>query len=111
MVDTIGNFLDRLRNSADTLDVIERQKVLRLVVKEILVHNETIKIKHSIPVTRAAKPSGPSGGGNVPSYLLCSGSHFATFGEYLPALRLGPMGEMVARSARAWRSLYRAVCG
>jgi site-specific DNA recombinase len=60
LADNIGNFLERLRGNADTLDVIERQKILRLVVKEILVHKETIKIKHSIPITSPRAPSGPS---------------------------------------------------
>lgn len=86
LADNIGNFLERLRSTANTLDVVERQKVLRLVVKEILVHKETIKIKHSIPVTRSTKPSVPSGGENVPSYLLCSGSGQSFIGQPLYAL-------------------------
>jgi site-specific DNA recombinase len=86
LADNIGNFLERLRGNADTLDVIERQKILRLVVKEILVHKETIKIKHSIPITSPRAPSGPSVKENVPSYLLRSGSHFAVAGEHLLAL-------------------------
>ncbi len=75
LADNIENFLERLRCNADTLDVIERQKILRLVVKEILVHKETIKVRHSIPITGATAPSGPSERENVPSYLLRSGSH------------------------------------
>ena len=74
LAENIESFLARLRNTADTLDVIERQKILRLVVKEILIHKEAIKIRHSIPIRSTVPPSGSSGKENAPSYLLCSGS-------------------------------------
>jgi site-specific DNA recombinase len=86
LADNIGNFLQRLRSTADTLDVIERQKILRLVVKEILVYKDTIKIKHSIPITGATRPSEPCIKANLPSYLLRSGSHFSAFGKCIPPL-------------------------
>ena len=50
-------FLARLRSSAEALDIIERQRVARLFVKEILVGDDRIIIRHSIPL-----PSGSSGG-------------------------------------------------
>ena len=53
----------------------ERQKVLRLVVKEVLVYPKTIKIKHSIPISKPHTPPGPSGAPELPSYLLRSCSH------------------------------------
>ena len=37
-----------------------RQQILRLLVKEILVGNDTITIRHSLPIT----PSGSSGSGS-----------------------------------------------
>ncbi|MFA4837037.1 MAG: recombinase family protein [Dehalococcoidia bacterium] len=82
LADNIESFLERLRSAADTLDVIERQKILRLVVKEILIHKETIKIRHSIPITSTTAPSGPSGRENTPSYLLRSRSRFPYPGKY-----------------------------
>jgi len=93
LADNIGIFLERLRSTAETLDVIEQQKILRLVVKEILVYKEAIKIKHSIPITSAKKPSEPSGRDNVPTYLLRLGSHNPTLrgpfvtDRYTPILR------------------------
>ena len=45
------SFRERLSN-AETLDVIERQKVLRSLVKEVLVGDEEITIRHSIPIRR-----------------------------------------------------------
>jgi site-specific DNA recombinase len=83
LAENIEGFLERLRSTADTLDVIERQKILRLLVKEIVIYKETIKIKHSIPVTCAA-PSGTSGGEGMPSYLLRSWSHFTIAQQSVP---------------------------
>ncbi|MBW2067147.1 MAG: recombinase family protein [Deltaproteobacteria bacterium] len=78
LADTIETFLGRLRATAETLSVTERQKILHLVVKEILVYPEKIKIKHSIPVSRSNSPVGSSGTSEMPGYLLRSGSHHPT---------------------------------
>lgn len=48
LVETLDDFHTRLRERAATLNVTERQKVLRLLVKDILVGRETITIRHSI---------------------------------------------------------------
>ncbi|NTV58497.1 MAG: recombinase family protein [Deltaproteobacteria bacterium] len=73
---TMESFLARLRRTAETLDVQERQKVLRLVVKEVLVDRETIRIKHSIPVTEGNGPQSKlSPASSAPGYLLRSWSH------------------------------------
>jgi site-specific DNA recombinase len=90
LAETLSAFLTRLRAAADTLDVQQRQRIVRLLVKEILVGGDAIVIRHSIPVT-----SGPtdrndgastSGGG---SYLLRSGSGLASARKHLPAPRAG----------------------
>ena len=54
LAETLSVFLTRLRASAETLDIVERQRIVRLVVKEVLVNDDTIVIRHCIPV-----PSGP----------------------------------------------------
>jgi site-specific DNA recombinase len=87
LANTIETFLERLRATAETLSVTQRQTVLRLVVKEILVHPETIKIKHSIPVSRPNTPLESSGKSKMPSYLLCSGSHPSTLRRAFVATR------------------------
>lgn len=71
VVGNLEEFLNHLRQSAQTLHVKERQRILRLVVKEILVGPDTLTIKHSIPVSR------PSGGPESPSYVLRGWSHIA----------------------------------
>jgi site-specific DNA recombinase len=83
LVETLGEFRGRLRARADSLIVGERQKILRLLVKEILVGKETITIRHSIPTRHSgAGPNGSPGPAPVllsepssGSYLLRSGSH------------------------------------
>src|SRR5215471_21444047 len=73
LAETLIAFLARLRSAAETLSVIERQKIVRLLVKDVLVGEDTITIRHSIPIPSGSSPnegSGSSVGGN---YLLCKG--------------------------------------
>ena len=51
IAETLEAFRDRLRTSAETLDAIERQKVLRSLVTEVLVGDGEITIRHPIPMT------------------------------------------------------------
>ena len=86
LAETLSDFRHKLRARADTLDVVERQKILRLVVKEILVGSNAIRIRHSIPVsgsgpgtsgtgTPAPTADLPESGSRSGSYLLRTGSH------------------------------------
>ncbi len=80
LAETLTAFLARLRSAAETLSVIERQRIVRLLVKDVLVGEDTITIRHSIPI-----PSGPlQNGGSEPSdgqnYLLCKERGF-TFAQ------------------------------
>ena len=64
LAETLASFLGRLRSAADTLDVMERQRIVRLVVKDILIGDDTIVIRHCIPVGSASPPDSgqpPSG--------------------------------------------------
>jgi site-specific DNA recombinase len=95
LAETLTAFLARLRSAADTLDVIERQRIVRLVVKDILIGDDSIVIRHCIPVglesppdTGPATPSGRQRAAGAQSYLLRSGSSFAAFGEPVSALHL-----------------------
>ena len=69
LVGNLQDFLSRLRQSAQTLHVKDRQRILRLVVKEILVGPDTLTIEHSIPA------SSPSENPEGPSYVLRGWSH------------------------------------
>ena len=112
LAETLTAFLARLRSSAETLDIIERQRVVRLLVKEILVSDDRIVIRHSIPL-----PAGPSGshhpssiGGystsaSGKSYLLRSGSDQPAPCKPVPALcvRCLDVARLSAHSVRAVR--------
>src|ERR1039457_784056 len=76
LAETLTAFLARLHGAADTLSITERQRIVRLVVKDVLIGDDTITIRHSIPVLL-----GPPQGGSLPpsqtagpNYLLCKGS-------------------------------------
>ena len=50
LAEDLESFLARLRDTAETATIEDRQKVLRSVVKEVLVGPERVVIRHSIPV-------------------------------------------------------------
>ena len=54
LADNLEDFLRGLRDRAATASVAERQRVLRLLVKEVLVGPDKITIRHSIPVRHNA---------------------------------------------------------
>ena len=58
LADDLEGFLAGLQHSADTSDLPERQRVLRLLVKDVLVGPEKITIRHRIPVREHTPTSG-----------------------------------------------------
>src|SRR6202140_1944495 len=77
LAETLAAFLGRLRSTADILDIMERQRIVRLVVKEVLIGDDNIVIRHSIPIASTPPASGgppaPSRSAGTPngqSYLL-----------------------------------------
>jgi site-specific DNA recombinase len=94
LAETLSMFLGRLRVAADTLDMLARQRIVRLVVKEVLVADDTIVIRHCIPVP-SPPPNGsspaPDASDNLAdnrSYLLRTGRDQSAAGQSLPALRV-----------------------
>jgi site-specific DNA recombinase len=79
LAENLTAFLTRLHGAADTLSITERQRIVRLVVKDVLIGDDTITIRHSISVPQ----QGPPQDGNLPpcgtdgrNYLLCKGSDY-----------------------------------
>jgi DNA invertase Pin-like site-specific DNA recombinase len=66
LAEDLEGFLGRLRHTATTASVPERQRVLRLLVKEVLIGPERVVIRHRIPVTNPEP---------APGYLLRGRSH------------------------------------
>jgi site-specific DNA recombinase len=93
LAETLTGFRTKLRARAETLDARERQQILRLIVKEVLVSSDTITLRHSIPVpqsgpgsTRASALSA-SGVKLNPGYLLRTRSQEAFLRYYAFRLR------------------------
>ncbi|HEY7446177.1 MAG TPA: recombinase family protein [Vicinamibacterales bacterium] len=66
LVETLGDFRSRLRANAGSLTVKDRQTIMRLLVKEVLVDRDTLTIRHSIPVPDSGPE--PNGGGHQPGH-------------------------------------------
>ena len=86
----LESFLTRLRTSAATATVQDRQRVLRLLVKDILIGPEKITIRHRIPARAGtaspsrhdAKPD--TEGDHAPGYPLRWGRGVAAAGQHRP---------------------------
>src|SRR4030095_4419850 len=73
---SLSGFLGRLRQSAQSLSVTERQKVVRLLIKEIVVEvDNRITIRHCLPLMGGVRNAS---GGKVDCYPLCTGSNHTT---------------------------------
>ena len=52
---TLEKFAESLDNSSATLSIEEKQKVVRALIHEIVIQEDSIQIKHCIPVTKEPK--------------------------------------------------------
>ena len=76
LAENAEDFLTRLNASAATATVPDRQRVLRLLVKDILIGPDKITIRHRIPVqhaSRAHRDKPDTEDGHAPGYPLCWG--------------------------------------
>ena len=110
LADNLDRFLAQLRDKADVSSVEERQRVLRLVVKDILIGPDKITIRHRIPVRddanaghsdSQAEPAAE--GDHSPSYPLRWGRGLPAAGQHLPAPAGPGMVEWPARCPGALR--------
>jgi len=97
LAENLAGFGSKLRVRAEALDIAVRQQILRLLVKEVLVGNDTVTLRHSIPIPQSGPgPSGtpiPSaavtGSTPNPGYLLRSGSLYAAIRLFRGGQSLG----------------------
>ena len=91
LAETLTSFLERLRANGRHLDVAERQRITRLLVKEVVVGDNSITIRHSIPVATPTPPPGHESGGRshgatsppvTGSYLLRPWRALAAAGQH-----------------------------
>ena len=100
LAETANRFLARLRSSADNLEVIDKQRIVRMLVKEVLVSEEKIVIRHSIPLPDSPggepKPSnGDKNGEKSQSCLLRKWGHHSA----LRCARLGASEDALVEHA------------
>ena len=103
LAETLTAFLARLRSAAETLSVIERQRIVRLLVKDVLLGEDTITIRHSIPISSGPPQNGGSESPDGQNYLLCKGRAVAA------AIRR-PADRSGSRTGKAWAQLL-PLCG
>ena len=80
LADTLDGFLGRLADGLDQLNLEEQQRILRLVVREVLIggDEDKITIRHSIPT-----PNGGGSGEEPPNYQLRGSRHYPALGSSL----------------------------
>ena len=72
----VQSFTKQLDRYIDHLDIKEKRKILRLLVKEVVVGDNIIDIKHSIPIKEGKNEQ------NKKSYQLCTRSIVSTIVQY-----------------------------
>jgi site-specific DNA recombinase len=72
---SMETFLSRLNETAQNMTPLEKQKVLRTIVKQITMGKDVITLHHSIPVGAGCASSQPA------SYPVCTRSNQSTVGE------------------------------
>jgi site-specific DNA recombinase len=115
LADDLEGFLAQLRGNAATATVEDRQRVLRLLVKDILTGPEKITIRHRIPArpgspaARQRDPGPDTEGDHRRDYLLRWGRGITAARQRVPASRPGPVGGLVAQASCARRCDHRPV--
>lgn len=79
------SFTDHVVQNVNQLDVKEKKKILRLIVKEVIVGDDIIDIKHSIPLKEVNNES------NDKSYQLCTRGNLTVAQQHFSALCSGRM--------------------
>jgi site-specific DNA recombinase len=58
LTETRDAFRTRLTANAETLTIEQRQEIVRLVVREVLLGDDDVTIRHSIPLPSGGQPGG-----------------------------------------------------
>ena len=122
LADDLEGFLTQLRGKASTATTQERQHVLRLLVKDVLVGPEKITIRHRIPIRERTATSGQppaetdTEGDQRPGYPLCWGRDNTALGRPLPCwceplARFEHPGLQTSPRSCPWRETTRAPGG
>ena len=58
LTETLDAFRARLSANAENLTVEQRQEIVRLVVREVLLGDDDVTVRHSIPIPTGGQPNG-----------------------------------------------------
>ena len=64
----VKSFTERMHQNITQLDIIDKRKIVKLLVKEILVGEDSIEIRHSIPIAKTGNA------GKEKCYQVCTRS-------------------------------------
>ena len=91
---SLSGFLSRLRESTQSLGISERQKVIRLLIKDIVVEvDNRITIRHCLPLKGGDRDASS---GSTHCYPLCTGRNVT---------RMVAVVEALLAKATTWKSL------
>ncbi len=79
----VQSFTSQIDQNIHQLGIERKRKILRLLVKEVIVGDDIIDIRHSIPLKETKNEQ------NDKSYQLCTWTDIATIKQCLSALRVG----------------------
>ena len=69
---SVEGFLQLLEQRVTSVDILDRQKIIKLLIKDILISEKMITINHSIPLLKKNRTLSK----NSKSYLLCGWRHY-----------------------------------
>ena len=78
----VESFTNQINQNINQLDINEKRKILKLLVKEVVVSKDCIEIKHSIPLIEGQNEKKSQG------YRLCTWRYFALAGLLTIAIYL-----------------------
>ncbi len=78
----VQSFKNHLSQNLNDLNIQEKKKVMRLLIKEVIVGDDIIDIKHSIPLKEGINEQ------NDKNYQVCTRSYKSAAGQLVPAPQL-----------------------
>ena len=97
---TIQQFLQRMRQAAQSLSILERQRIVRLLVREVRIGKDSVTICHSIPLNELPPTGSDPSPGQLSNTKRASGRSGLLIPRYRDVIeQQGPALQVPARQA------------
>ena len=97
---TIQQFLQRMRQAAQSLSILERQRIVRLLVREVRIGKGSVTICHSIPLNDLPPTGSDPSPGQLSNTKRASGRSGLLFPRYRDVIKQkGPALQVAPRQA------------